>query len=85
MSAPMTFSEFADLVSYIAKFHSPTRFNGKGLIVKYIDPHFDMRTNAVFAITFRTFGGGAIELHTQNECRSLPTSLYERCMDALTT
>ena len=83
MSRPMTFKEFADVVNHIQRYNSPfsTRL-AECPCVKYIDPVFDMRTNTVFSIRFRGFGGEKL-FHCQNECRDLPNSLFERCMDYL--
>jgi hypothetical protein len=85
VSAPISFKEFADLVNLIKREHSPHTFqlpvNGvwpKNRRVKYIDPHFDMRTNDVFGIKIRLMGGGEQYFHIMNECRDLEESLYER-------
>jgi hypothetical protein len=85
MSRPMTFKEFSDLANHVAQDHSPfSRRTRKGVVtVKYMDPVFDFRSNTVFSVTFRTFGGCEIVLHCQNECRDLEKSLYERCREAL--
>lgn len=79
MSKAMSFQEFADLLMHIANEHSPLCGARSGKTVKYVDPHIDMRTNEVFALTFRGFGWKHF-IHTQNECRDLPESLFERCM-----
>lgn len=80
MSRPMDFKEFAAVVNHISKNNSP--FVGRSDVptVKYIDPHFDMRSNTVFSITFRLMGGGEQVFYCQNECRDLKESLFERCM-----
>lgn len=80
MSRPMTFAEFANVVNYVQRNNSPfvTRLANTPC-VKYIDPHFDMRSNTVFSIVFRGFGPEKV-LHCQNECMDLPDSLHDRCM-----
>lgn len=82
----MSFQEFGNLLKYIANNNSPFRHtNSKTPSVKYVDPHFDMRTGTCFAMTIRTMGMGEFVFHTQNECRDLPNTLYERVMEFLTT
>lgn len=78
MSKAMSMGEFGKLLEHVRRDHSFCR-QTHGRYVKYIDPHIDTRTWQCFAITFRG-GDGEITLHTQNECRDLPESLYERCM-----
>lgn len=80
----MSFQQFADMVRYIAKNNSPFESPYPRPNVKYIDPVFDMRTNTVFAVTFRGFGSDKV-FHTQNECRDLPESLYDRIITWLDT
>lgn len=82
MSAPMTFGEFRHLMIHIDLEHSVIRHCPQGKQVKYVDPHFDMRTGTCFAIKFRGFGWEHV-LHTQNEEIDNPLSLYERCMEFL--
>jgi hypothetical protein len=82
MSAPMDFSEFRTLLNHIMMEHHPYRLHKGRKGVKYVDPHIDMRDGKVFALTFRGFGWEKT-LHTQNECRDLPESLFDRCMDLL--
>lgn len=84
MSAPMTFPQFRDLLKHISHEHSPNRdpVNPKGRQVKYVDPHIDMRTGHVFALKLRGYTWDKT-LHTQNECRDLKESLYDRCMQFL--
>lgn len=74
----MTMKELGDLLNHIRLDHSFCH-QREGRHVKYIDPHIDTRTWECFAITFRT-SGDPVVFHTQNECRDLPESLYERCM-----
>lgn len=93
MSRPMTLKEFADVVNFAKDHNGPFATSpvvdryGKRVripMVKYIDPHLDLRSNTVFSITFRGFGIGSEKLfHCQNECRDLPESLYDRCMTYL--
>lgn len=85
MSMPMTFQEFGDLVKYIQANNSPLRGRRNHPSIKYIDPHLDMRTNTVFALTLRGFGMDDVVFHTQNECRDLPQSLFERVKEYLDT
>jgi hypothetical protein len=82
MSKPMNKDEFLMLMQHIREEHSPAQMNDFGRCVKYVDPHIDMRDGAVFAIGFRGYGWEQT-LHTQNECRDLPESLYDRCMSLL--
>lgn len=86
MSKSMSIEKFGELVEHIKNEHPPylskytkeeKGLKGKG--VKYIDPCFDMRDHKVFAVNIRGFHGDK-EFHTQNECRDLPESLYERIM-----
>ena len=88
MSRAMSIEEFGKLVEHIEQEHPPYMMSyrekelkeGKG--VKYIDPCFDMRTSTVFAVNIRGFNGDK-DFHTQNECRDLPESLFERIMNWL--
>ena len=80
MSRPMTKEEFASLLDTIDREHNPMAGQVGRKTVSYVHPVFDMRYFCVFAITMRPFGGLGITLHTQNECRNLPESLYERCI-----
>lgn len=83
VSRAMTFPEFRHLMQHIDMEHSVIRCCPAGnKKVKYVDPHFDMRTGTCFAITFRGFGWDKV-LHTQNEEIDNPKSLYDRCMDFL--
>jgi hypothetical protein len=76
----MTFDEFRALLDHIMDEHHPYDFlKGKRKVVKYVDPHVDMRDGKVFAVTFRGWGWEQL-FHTQNECRDLPESLFDRCM-----
>lgn len=81
----MSFQAFGDLLKYIQQNNSPLTVQPGYPSIKYIDPIFDMRTNTVFALTFRGFGFDDKPFHTQNECRDLPESLQERVMAFLTT
>jgi hypothetical protein len=87
MSKAMTIFEFNQLVAHITEKHPPymskfTREN-KGLVgkgIKYIYPSFDMRDIKVFAVSFNGFSFGDKTFHTQNDCRDLPESLFDRIM-----
>jgi hypothetical protein len=70
--------ELETLLKHIRLDHSFCN-NHNGRFVKYIDPKIDTRDWMCFAIVFRG-GGNEVVFHTQNECRDLPKSLYERCM-----
>ena len=83
MSQPMSFSRTGQLLKLIYEQHSPF-VPGNGRIVKYVDPHIDMRTGHCFALTLRGYGWQQ-HFHTQNECRDLPESLYDRVVAFLTT
>ena len=82
MSQPMTFHEAHELLTHIHQFHSPFSANRTRRIVKYVVPRFDMRTGHCFAIKLRGYGWEET-FHTQNECRNLPKSLYERVIEFL--
>lgn len=73
----MTFQQAGDLLKLIRDRHSPFAPGSGHRSVKYVDPHFDMRTGHCFALTLRGYGWEK-HFHTQNECRDLPESLYER-------
>lgn len=80
MSAPMNFHEAGELLKIIHAHHSPFSTGGAkrpSKYVKYVDPHFDMRTGHCFALTLRGYGWEQ-HFHTQNECRNLPESLFDR-------
>lgn len=82
MSRPMDFAEFQKLLDHIMKDHHPYHPKKGCKGVKYVDPHIDIRDGKVFALTFRGFGWEKT-LYTQNECRDLPESLFDRCMTLL--
>lgn len=82
MSAPMDFQQAGDLLKLIRKEHSPFTGACTGRRVKYVDPHFDMRTGHCFALTLRGYGWER-HFHTQNECRDLPESLFDRVVTFL--
>lgn len=85
MSNPMSFHQFNDLLKYIVAHNSPSTAKHQWPSIKYVDPHFDMRNNSVFSVALRPFNGVEVIFHTQNECRDLPKSLYERIKDYLDT
>lgn len=78
MSSPMSMADFNALIEHIWAEHSPAQCGKYGRCVKYVNPRIDMRDGAVYAVEFRGFGWEKI-LHTQNECRDLPESLFDRC------
>jgi hypothetical protein len=82
MNKDMTLTDLANLLNYIRMYHSPFTAPSGRRVVKYVDPHIDMRTGVCFAITFRTYGG-EFNFYTTNEERDNPKSLFERCMDWL--
>lgn len=81
----MTLAELNQLLSHIKNNNGPYGSRVRHTpIIKYVDPHLDMRDGMCFAITFRNAGEETV-FHTQNECRDLPETLYERVMKWLTT
>jgi hypothetical protein len=82
MSNPMSFKEAGELIKMIYIDHSPFSRGRGQRIVKYVDPHFDMRTGHCFALTLRGYGWEET-FHTQNECRDLPDSLYDHVVKFL--
>ena len=82
MNKDMTLTDLANLLNYIRMYRSPFTAPSGRKVVKYVDPHIDMRTGVCFAITFRTYGG-EFNFYTTNEERDNPKSLFERCMDWL--
>jgi hypothetical protein len=86
MSRPMSNAELNKLMEHIAKANNPFKYSLNGLPpIKYVHPNYDNRTGYWFSITLRTMGGMETVFHTQNECRDLKESLYERVMAYLTT
>lgn len=77
MSAPMNFQQAGDLLKLIRDEHSPLTAKPGARLVKYVDPHFDMRTGHCFSLKLRGYGWEQV-FHTQNECRDLPEPLYDR-------
>lgn len=82
MSANMTLIDLANLLDFIYSYHSPFTAGSGRRMVKYADPHIDMRTGECFSITFRTYGG-EFNFNTTNENRDNPKNLFQRCMDWL--
>jgi hypothetical protein len=82
MSANMTLIDLSNLLEYVYTWHSPFAAGPYRRVVKYVDPHIDMRTGECFSITFRTYGG-EFNFYTTNEERNNPKSLFQRCMDWL--
>lgn len=77
MSEPMNMQQTGDLLKLILNEHSMLSCKRGARIVKYVDPHFDMRTGHCFSLTLRGYGWEE-HFHTQNECSDLPQSLYDR-------
>ena len=75
----MSLIDLANLLNYIHMYHSPFAAGSGRRVVKYVDPHIDMRTGKCFSITFRTYGE-EWHFYTTNEERDNPKSLFERCM-----
>lgn len=82
MSANMTLIDLANLLNFIRMYHSPFAAGSGRRMVKYVDPHIDMRTGECFSITFRTYGG-EFNFNTTNENRDNPKNLFQRCMNWL--
>ena len=84
MTDGMTSQELMQLIEHVHSEHSPMFLRQllERRIVKYMDPHVDMRDNCVFSVTFRGYGWEET-IHTQNECRGLADSLFLRCMNFL--
>ena len=82
MSKPMSPDELNELLRHISLEHGPFRRPAIGKQVKYVHPNIDMRSNCVFSITLRGYSWEE-HFYTQNECRDLPESLFERCMKFL--
>ena len=84
MSKAMSLNEFAALANLIRAEHSPYKAVAPGKRrVKYIYPSLDFRTEEVFAVRLSEFPGPIVAFHTQNDCRDLPKSLYERIVNWL--
>lgn len=84
MSQAMSLKELGNLLHLIESNYAPFTKNGFTGCVKYIDPHIDMRNSKCFALTLRGYGWEKV-FHTQNECRELPDSLYDRVVYFLET
>ena len=82
MSASMNFYQLSNLLDYIHDNNSPLTARSGRRVVKYVDPHIDMRDGMCFSITFRTYSGN-VNFNTTNENRDDPKSLYDRCIDWL--
>lgn len=82
MSDPMTINEFMKLVNHVQEDHTIGAEGRKGKTIKYIRPCFDMRGNDVFSVVFQGYGWAEC-LHCTNECKDLPDSLFDRCMEFL--
>lgn len=82
MSANMNFYQLSNLLDYIHDSNSPFTAAKGRRVVKYVDPHIDMRDGMCFSITFRTYSG-YVNFNTTNENRDDPKSLYDRCLEWL--
>ena len=84
MSRGMTFKECFNLLVYIANNNAPERMPYPRPNIKYVDPHMDMRTNTVFAVTLRGYGDTK-DFYITNEFIDHPMSLEERIREYLDT
>lgn len=84
MSA-LTLKEFAEVINFIKNERSPLTGKLGFVKVKYVDPVFDMRTDTVFYIKFRTFGSGDKEFSSACEPYELSESMFNRIMAWLNT
>lgn len=82
MSANMDLYSLHKLLAFIRENNSPFTTSKGRRVVKYVDPHIDMRDGMCFSITFRTYSGH-VNFNTTNENRDDPKSLYDRCIDWL--
>ena len=78
----MNLVTLANLLDFIQMYHSPLAARSGRKVVKYVDPHIDMRDGMCFSITCRTYSG-YINFNTTNENRDDPKSLYDRCIERL--
>jgi hypothetical protein len=79
MQKNMNLIDLANLLNYIHTYHSPFVARSGHKVVKYVDPHIDMRDGTCFSITFRTYAG-EFNFYTTNEERDNPENLFTRCM-----
>lgn len=70
----MTFLEFRELLTYIAKYH---RFGKGGKSIKYVTPHIDMRSGDIHAIEFRGFNDRVFSITNENRDRDLKQWIME--------
>lgn len=82
MSANMDLYSLYKLLAFIRENNSPFTASKGRRVVKYVDPHIDMRDGMCFSITFRTYSG-YINFNTTNENRDDPKSLFNRCIEWL--
>lgn len=82
MSANMNLYQLSNLLDFIYDNNSPLNARSGRRVVKYVDPHIDMRDGMCFSVTFRTYSG-YINFNTTNENRDDPKSLYDRCIEWL--
>lgn len=81
---PMTIQEFTYLINYIKQNNTMLTAKKGYPVVKYIDPHIDMRDMKVFSVTLRGYGSKN-EFHTTNEMRGVDGSLFDTIIDFLNT
>jgi hypothetical protein len=83
MSKNMSIDELRTLMNYVYNHHSPFYAKQGAQIIKYVDPHIDMRTGECFSVTFRMYHGER-SFYTTNEFRDAEP-LYIRIMHWLVT
>jgi len=83
MDNKMRISEFQELVDFIRA--QCFLCNEKGYrAIKYVVPHIDMRIGGdIYAVKFIEWLGEKHLVHTQNDCKDLEESLFDRCMKYL--
>lgn len=84
MSDAMTMTQLGQLLKHALENNSPFTAGREKKVVKYVDPHIDLRDGRCFSITFRGFGTEQ-SFYVMNEQRENPKSLYDRCMTYLET
>ena len=81
MSAAMSMRELGELLKHIRQHYSPGTPGAKTW-VKYVHPNIDNRDGKCFSVLLRGYGWEML-FHTQNECRDLSESLYQRVVSFL--
>lgn len=86
MSKNMELQELNTLLQYIYQHNSPFVRHKEGRpVIKYVDPHIDMRTGVCFSVVLRRFGGEDVSFYTGNEFIYCHVGLYDRIMHYLDT